>query len=108
MSEDNVRFRNAANHYFWPVYALYLTLGVVSAVSAPIFSAWSAPVNLSRLNSPDNDLSPFVSADGLSLYFATTRPGGAGGEDLWVAHRSSTTTDFGAPVNLGATINTND
>ena len=57
------------------------------------------PVNLSGLNSSDSDLSPFVSADGLSLYFATTRPGGLGGEDLWVARRSSTTNDFGAPVN---------
>ena len=101
-----MRFWRAANLHFWPVCALLLTLGVVPAVSAPIFSAWSAPVNLSGLNSPDSDLSPFVSADGLSLYFATTRPGGLGGEDLWVARRSSTTTDFGAPVNLGATINT--
>ena len=36
---------------------------------------------------------------------ATNRPGGAGGIDIWVAHRSSTDVGFGAPVNLGPEIN---
>jgi hypothetical protein len=106
MFENIVRLRNTANANVWPVVALYFTVGVLPAVSAPIFSAWSAPVNLSGLNSSDSDLSHFVSADGRSLYFATTRPGGLGGEDLWVARRSSPTSDFGAPVNLGVNINT--
>lgn len=108
MFENQVTLRTTAKVNSWQICALYLTFGFFPAVSAPTFSAWSSPVNLSGLNSPDSDLSPFVSADGLSLYFATTRPGGVGGEDLWVARRSSTTSAFGSPANLGATINTAD
>ena len=106
MSENTTTFRSAAKSRLLRICAFLITLGVVHGGAAPVFSPWSAPVNLSPANSPESDLSPFVSADGLSLYFATTRPGGIGGEDLWVAHRSSTAADFGAPVNLGPTINT--
>jgi hypothetical protein len=45
--------------------------------------------------------------DGLSLFYATTRPGGSGGFDLWVSKRSDVNDDFGwqTPENLGALIN---
>lgn len=45
-----------------------------------------------------------LSADGRTLYFASDRPGGFGGYDLW----TSTLTDgaWGEPVNLGPTVNT--
>ena len=36
---------------------------------------------------------------------ASTRPGGLGLNDIWVAHRDSKNAPFGAPVNLGAPIN---
>jgi Tol biopolymer transport system component len=81
-------------------------LGATRAVAAPIFGPWSDPVNVAGVNSPDNDLSPFLSPNGLSLFFASNRPGGVGGEDLWVAQRASTADAFGSPVNLGAGINT--
>src|SRR5262249_40325029 len=48
---------------------------------------WSPPEPLSRLNNSDGrigDLSPCLSRDGLKLYFASDRPGGKGGLDLWV------------------------
>jgi Tol biopolymer transport system component len=50
---------------------------------------------------------PVVSADGLWLYFASSRGGGgAQGElDIWVAQRESLTLPFGAPVNV-AELNT--
>jgi hypothetical protein len=43
---------------------------------------------------------PFLSFDGLSLYFYSTRPapGVAGDRDLWVATRSSPSADFSAPA----------
>lgn len=41
------------------------------------------------------------SPDGLSLYFASNRPGGVGGLDIWVAHRASKDAPLGDPVNLG-------
>jgi hypothetical protein len=50
-------------------------------------AAWSKPEPLITLNHPGGprgDLSPFLSADGTSLYFASDRPGGKGGLDLWM------------------------
>jgi len=75
--------------------------------AAPAFSGWSAPVNLgSVVNSAFDDYGGALSKDGLSLYFTSTRPGGFGGEDLWVTQRASEDDPFGLPINLGATVNT--
>ena len=48
---------------------------------------------------------PAFSPDGLELYFASNRPGGFGGIDLYKATRLANS-DFGNPVNLGPAINT--
>ncbi len=48
---------------------------------------------------------PAVSADGRELYFCSDRPGGFGGDDVWVASRPAAGLPFGAPVNLGPTVN---
>jgi Tol biopolymer transport system component len=75
--------------------------------AAPGYSDWSAPVNLGpSVNSPAEDFAPHTSKNGLSLYFASTRPGGLGGEDLWVSKRARTDDPWGTPVNLGSIINT--
>jgi Tol biopolymer transport system component len=50
--------------------------------------SWSSPEPLLALNHPDapkGDISPALSHDGSKLYFASDRPGGKGGLDLWVA-----------------------
>jgi hypothetical protein len=47
---------------------------------------WSKPEALTMLNHPDapkGDRSPALSADGNLLYFASDRPGGKGGLDIW-------------------------
>jgi hypothetical protein len=70
------------------------------------FSDWSAPVNAgSIVNSTALDGCPAISRDGLSLYFASNRIAGEGGLDLYVTHRESLIDPWGAPVNLGPTIN---
>ncbi|MBI4324138.1 MAG: PD40 domain-containing protein, partial [Chloroflexi bacterium] len=43
---------------------------------------------------------PHLSPDGLMLLFGSTRPGGKGNEDIWVATRASRAEPFGAPVNF--------
>ncbi|HUV62362.1 MAG TPA: M56 family metallopeptidase [Sedimentisphaerales bacterium] len=64
------------------------------------------PVNLGpTINSGYDDGGPFISADGLSLFFDSSRPGGLGRGDLWVATRATTDDDWGMPVNLGPIIN---
>lgn len=42
----------------------------------------------------DTEGTPNLAADGLSLYFFSERAGGAGGRDLYVATRTSTSTEF--------------
>ena len=73
----------------------------------PRFSAWSEPVHLGPIvNTAAADFDPFVSKDGLSLYFASGGGrGGSGGRDLWVVERPTTSDSWGTPYNLGHLIN---
>jgi len=83
-------------------------LGVATSpvAAAPIYSAWSAPVNLGpTINTTSNELAPAISPDGLSLYFDSDRPGGSGGRDIWVSQRATVSAPWGAPVNLGTIVN---
>lgn len=59
-----------------------------------------------EVSSPSGDGCPIESADGLSLFIASNRPGTAGGNDIWAADRDSLTSAWGAPRSLGAPINT--
>ncbi|MCI0545631.1 MAG: hypothetical protein L0Z49_14505, partial [Actinobacteria bacterium] len=48
---------------------------------------WSAPIDVGAvINIPDAS-SPSISADGTELYFSSRRPGGHGGQDLYVTTR---------------------
>ena len=47
---------------------------------------------------------PMLSPDGTTLYFASDRPGGRGGMDLWSISRNGDTWVF-PPVNLGPNVN---
>ena len=69
---------------------------------------WGEPINLgSTVNSSARDQSPSISADGLSLYFASRRPGGYGEFDIYVTKRTTKDDPWEAPVNLGAVVNSN-
>ena len=88
---------------------LFVVFGLFSvySVAAPMYSDWSEAVNLGPVvNSTANDFAPHISKNGLSLYFTSARPGGFGGEDLWVSQRARRHDPWGPPVNLGPTINT--
>jgi hypothetical protein len=69
-------------------------------------SQWSTAVTLPVINSPVADGCPIESEDGLSLFIASTRPEGFGGNDIWAADRDSIDSPWGRPRNLGAPINT--
>jgi hypothetical protein len=67
---------------------------------------WDVPVVLGPIvNSQYDDDGPSISADGLSLYFSSNRPGGYGQTDLWVTTRSTVNGAWSEPVNLGWTVN---
>lgn len=46
------------------------------------------------INSTGADSDPFVTADGLSLWFSSSRPGGLGNTDLYEARRETTNSSF--------------
>jgi hypothetical protein len=56
------------------------------------------------INSSSIETSPTLMADGLTMVFSSTRPG-FGDNDLWITTRSTATSAWSAPVNLGATVN---
>ena len=76
-------------------------------IAVTAYSDWSAPVNLgATVNSAANEQNAQLSKDGLAIYFASDRPGGRGGLDIWVTRRASLDSPWEQPVNLGAPINT--
>jgi hypothetical protein len=85
---------------------------LAAAGQAGRFSPW-APAqkideiagNSPELNTPYMDGCPIQSPDGLSLYLASTRPGGMGLLDIWVARRPNRHAPWGAPENLGEPVN---
>ncbi|MGI8789198.1 MAG: FG-GAP-like repeat-containing protein [Pyrinomonadaceae bacterium] len=97
---------------FAAIWTLLTVLSLGTAAFGQRFSDWSTPVNAesipgtsSELNTPFNDGCPIQSPDGLSLFIASNRPGGMGGQDIWIATRANRNAPWGAPQNPGAPIN---
>jgi OOP family OmpA-OmpF porin len=68
--------------------------------------SWSGPELLEKVNTHvSSSKQPFCTADGKYLFFASDRPGGSGGFDIWYAPLQSAG-NTGEPVNAGAVINT--
>jgi hypothetical protein len=69
-------------------------------------SAWGPAVNIgSTVNTQYDEIPVSISVDGLSLYFHSNKPGGQGKGDIRVTTRATTSSPWGTPVNLGATVN---
>lgn len=68
---------------------------------------WSAPINLGNtINTAGEESSPFLSADGRTLYFATNGRPGYGDLDIFVSHRKGDSwKEWSEPLNLGPSIN---
>jgi len=67
---------------------------------------WSTPENLGRtINTEFWESAPSLSPDKRDLYFASNRPGGYGGNDIYVSHYLANGR-WSAPENLGPEINT--
>lgn len=67
---------------------------------------WQPLVKLSTLNTEFFDGQPSIDPTGNVLYFASNRPGGYGGYDLYKVERKTADMAWSAPINLGPTINT--
>ncbi|MDR3184515.1 MAG: OmpA family protein [Prevotellaceae bacterium] len=67
---------------------------------------WEEPVKLPITDDSVTVAHPSLSADELTLYFASDLPGGYGGMDIWKVTRSNEADTWGEPINMGAAINT--
>ncbi|MGD8454069.1 MAG: hypothetical protein PVJ57_19825 [Phycisphaerae bacterium] len=73
--------------------------------SAALTEAGAGPARpVGSLNTPDNEGAPCVSPAGDFVYFASDRPGGMGGFDLYRSRRMDGTHE--PPIGLGAPVNT--
>jgi hypothetical protein len=91
------------------VGALLLVAGSVLPVAADgPYGDWGAPKAVAEVNTTAHDGCPIESPNGKQLYIASTRTGGFGKNDIWVAERSKKSEPFGPMQNLGSAINTAD
>lgn len=65
---------------------------------------WTEAVELNINNKEFASAHPTLSADGRRLYFASDRPGGYGGMDIWMSEKLGS--KWQEPKNLGPTVNT--
>ena len=68
---------------------------------------WSEPINIGNIiNTEQNEGTPFLSPDMVTLYFSSNGHNGFGGMDLFVSKRLDTTwTNWSSPINLGKAYN---
>jgi tetratricopeptide (TPR) repeat protein len=66
---------------------------------------WGSPVNLGdSVNTPGNEMSPFIHSDGKTLYFASDYWPGMGGFDIFYCHQKNDSV-WTHPKNIGYPIN---
>jgi outer membrane protein OmpA-like peptidoglycan-associated protein len=74
-------------------------------VSTRVGDNWTAPQNLGPvINTQGNEATPFIAADGRTLYYSSNGRPGLGGYDVYVTHNVGGLWD--APINAGTPINT--
>lgn len=93
---------------------------LIPSVVALVASVWLVPCRPAcaelefgiptPMTSPLNDAGgyawPHLSADELTAYYGSSRPGAGGFTDIYVSTRASLTEDWQSPVQLGPTVNT--
>jgi outer membrane protein OmpA-like peptidoglycan-associated protein len=72
--------------------------------------SWSEPRDLGKkINSADEESTPFIAADGKTLYFSTKGISGYGNNDIFLSRRlDDTWLKWSEPENLGSVINTKE
>ena len=88
--------------------AMALLLFLPAGAAAKSFSPWGLAVPESGVNTTAKEGCPIESPDGRSLYIASDRAGGTADpdpNDIWVFHRDSINSAWGAAENLGEPVN---
>ena len=63
-------------------------------------AGFAAPTLVASLNSPSHDTAVVLTPDERQAFFASNRPGGAGGDDIYYATRADTNAGFSIPIPL--------
>jgi WD40-like Beta Propeller Repeat len=69
-----------------------------TATRADRGAAFGRAIGVPEVSSEGQNGTPALSADGLTLYFYSTRGGGLGSRDLWLSTRSDTAAEFTTPT----------
>ena len=69
-------------------------------------NSWGEPELVYLGDSAYNYVHPFISDDELTIYFASNKPGGEGGYDIYKATRAKKSAKFSNITNLGKNVNT--
>lgn len=84
----------------------YGGLDLWRSTRSTVNDTWGQPVNLGpTINSSSDDMIPNVTADGLCMFFGSTRPGGYGNRDTWMTTRATRNDDWRTPMNPGPPLN---
>nr|WP_298789475.1 hypothetical protein [uncultured Allomuricauda sp.] len=80
----------------------------VIASSTKDGNSWNTP-QIASFSGEYKDLEPFLSPDGLRLYFVSNRPLNPSEEvkdfDIWFVKRSDLSSDWSEPINMGSPVN---
>jgi outer membrane protein OmpA-like peptidoglycan-associated protein len=73
-------------------------------------NTWSKPLNMGKIiNSNGDESTPFLSADGKTLFFSSDGHGGYGSKDIFMSKRlDDTWINWSEPINLGPKINSEE
>lgn len=73
-------------------------------------NTWTEPVKIKQLSVKGQDeIGPYMAADGVTMYYSTDKRGGYGSNDIWMTRRlDDTWQNWSEPVNLGPKINSKD
>lgn len=80
----------------------------VAADGPNAYSDWREPTAVAAANTAAHDGCPIESPNGKQLFIASTRTGGFGKNDIWVAERQNKHAPWGPMTNIGAAINSAD
>ncbi len=69
-------------------------------IDVMIGMGWATPIAITALNTPQRDSDPAITADGLELFFSSSRAGGMGGDDIYYTKRATTASAWDPPANL--------
>ena len=71
---------------------------LVASRRASTADMFPTPQLVTELDTPDNDAGPELMPGSLTMYFMSSRPGGLGGDDIWMTRRSDRDSPWEPPV----------